>query len=44
MAILRGIFLKGTGWGTLWFEILLLVVYAGVVFLLATRKMRLKVA
>jgi ABC-2 type transport system permease protein len=44
MAILKGIFLKGIGLEILWFEILLLVVYAGVVFLLATRRMRLKVA
>ncbi len=44
VTILKGIFLRGVGMGTLWLEVALLVVYAGVVFLVATRKMRQKVA
>ncbi len=44
VTILKGIFLKGTGVRILWIEILLLVLYALVLFVIATRKMRQKVA
>lgn len=44
ITILRGIFLKGTGWGVLWEEAAFLAVYGGLVFLAATRKLRQKVA
>jgi ABC-2 type transport system permease protein len=41
---LKGIFLKGVGFEVLWLEILLLTAYAIVIFLLATRKVRQKIA
>lgn len=44
IAILRGIFLKGTGLGVLWEEAAFLVVYGGLVFWAATTKLRQKVA
>jgi ABC-2 type transport system permease protein len=44
VTITKGIFLKGVGAQVLWVEILLLIVYAVVVFVLASRKMRQKVA
>jgi ABC-2 type transport system permease protein len=44
MEISRGIFLKGIGIELLWFNLLLLIAYAGVVFYFATRKLRQKVA
>ena len=44
VSILKGIFLKGTGVRILWIEILLLLLYALVLFVIATRKMRQKVA
>lgn len=44
VTILKGIFLKGAGLRVLWFELLLLAVYALLVFALATRKLRRKVA
>jgi len=44
MNIARGIFLKGIGLRILWFDFLLLVFYAVVVFYFATRKLRQKVA
>jgi ABC-2 type transport system permease protein len=44
MEVSRGIFLKGIGIQLLWFNLLLLIVYAGVVFYFATRKLRQKVA
>lgn len=42
--ILQGIFLKGIGFELLWTEFLFLFVYALLIFLLAARKMRQKVA
>jgi ABC-2 type transport system permease protein len=42
--ILNGIFLKGVGFRFLWFEIAMLVAYAGLVFWGASRKMRQKLA
>jgi ABC-2 type transport system permease protein len=42
--ILKGIFLKGVGLEVLWAEILLLAVYGVVVFAVAVRRMRAKVA
>ncbi len=42
--ILRGIFLRGVGLELLWFDFLLLVIYAVVVFYFATKKLRQKVA
>jgi ABC-2 type transport system permease protein len=44
MEVSRGIFLKGIGIQLLWFNLLLLIAYAGVVFYFATRKLRQKVA
>jgi len=42
--IIKGVFLKGTGLEVLWFDFLLLVVYAAIVFRAAARKLRQKVA
>jgi len=42
--ILNGIFLKGVGGRFLWFEILMLLAYAGLTFWGASRKMRQKLA
>jgi ABC-2 type transport system permease protein len=44
MDIARGVFLKGIGLRILWFDFLLLVTYAVIVFYFATRKLRQKVA
>ena len=44
VSIVKGVFLKGVGPLTLWFETLLLAVYALAVFVLASRKMRQKLA
>jgi len=44
MEVARGIFLKGLGVELLWFNLLLLIVYAGIVFYFAARKLRQKVA
>jgi ABC-2 type transport system permease protein len=44
VTILKGIFLRGVGMEVLWWEVALLLAYAGVVFLVATRRMRQKVA
>lgn len=44
VAILQGVFLKGVGLSILWTQVLFLAVYAGIVFLLAVRKMRQKMA
>jgi ABC-2 type transport system permease protein len=44
MEITRGIFLKGIGLELLWFNFLLLIFYAVVVFYFAARKLRQKVA
>jgi ABC-2 type transport system permease protein len=44
VTILQGIFLKGTGLKVLWGDVLFLAIYAGLVFLLASRKLRQKVA
>ncbi len=42
--VLQGIFLKGVGLEVLWTEVVFLLVYAGIVFGLATRRMRQKMA
>ena len=42
--IVRGIFLKGVGYEVLWPEVLLLVIYAAVLFWASTRKLRAKLA
>jgi ABC-2 type transport system permease protein len=42
--ITKGIFLKGTGLRLLWFDLLLLIVYAVGVSFLAVRKLRQKIA
>lgn len=42
ITILRGIFLKGVGLWVVWIELGLLVAYAGVVFFIATRKLKHK--
>jgi ABC-2 type transport system permease protein len=44
VTILKGIFLRGVGARVLWYEAALLFAYAAVVFLLATRKLKQKVA
>ena len=44
VTILTGVFLKGVGLRVLWVETSMLAGYAAIVFVLATRKMRLKVA
>jgi ABC-2 type transport system permease protein len=44
VAVLQGVFLKGTGVALLWHQIVFLLLYAGVVFTVAARKMRQKVA
>jgi ABC-2 type transport system permease protein len=44
VTILNGVFLKGVGMQILWFEVFLLSVYAVLVFVGASRKMRQKVA
>ncbi len=42
--IAKGVFLKGIGFRLLWFDLLLLVIYGAMVFYMATRKLRQKVA
>jgi ABC-2 type transport system permease protein len=44
VTILNGVFLKGVGIRVLWGEVSMLVLYAGLVFLAASRKMKQKVA
>jgi ABC-2 type transport system permease protein len=44
VTILKGVFLKGVGFRLLWGEMALLVLYAAIVFLLATRKLNQKLA
>jgi ABC-2 type transport system permease protein len=44
IVLLKGIFLKGVGVEVLWLELLFLAVYAAAVFLLATRKLKQKLA
>lgn len=44
VTILNGVFLKGVGIRILWGEVSMLIVYAGLVFWAASRKMRQKVA
>jgi len=44
VSILKGVFLKGVGLEVLWLEVLLLLAYGSVVFLIATKRLRQKVA
>ena len=44
VVILKGIFLKGVGLDVLWIETLFLAAYASLVFLLATRRLKQKIA
>ncbi len=44
VTILQGVFLKGTGMTVLWTEFAFLVLYAAVIFALATRKLNQKLA
>jgi ABC-2 type transport system permease protein len=44
VTLLKAIFLKGVGWQVLWVELLFLSAYAILVFVLASRKMRQKIA
>lgn len=44
VTIMKGVFLKGVGLEVLWGELGFLALYAGIVFLLATRKMNQKLA
>ena len=44
ITILKGIFLKGVGFQVLWVEITLLVVYAALLFVGATRQLKKKIA
>ncbi|MBI4874206.1 MAG: ABC transporter permease [Acidobacteria bacterium] len=43
VTILKGIFMKGVGLDVLWLEVVLLIIYAVVLFLVAARKLRQKV-
>lgn len=44
VAILQGVFMKGTGLQVLWMQVLFLVLYGALVFTIAVRKMRQKMA
>lgn len=44
VTILKGIFLRGVGISVLWLEVVLLLLYSALVFIIATRRMRQKVA
>lgn len=44
ISLLRGLFLKGTGLQILWFELAFLTLYAVIVFIVASRKLRGKIA
>lgn len=44
VALMKGVFLKGVGLEVMWLEFLLLAAYAAIVFTLATRKLREKIA
>jgi len=44
VSILKGVFLKGVGLSVLWTDVLFLCIYGGLVFVLAARKMRQKMA
>ena len=44
VTILKGVFLRGVGAGILWWEAALLFAYAAIVFIVATRKLKQKVA
>ena len=44
VTILKGIFLKGVGMDVLWTDMVFLVLYAAIVFLLAVRKLNQKMA
>ncbi len=44
VTILKGVFLKGVGMEVLWLEVVWLLVYATLIFLIATRRLRQKVA
>jgi ABC-2 type transport system permease protein len=44
VTILKGIFLRGVGIEVLYLEVILLTLYGGVVFLIATKRLRQKVA
>lgn len=44
VSILKGVYLKGSGFAELWAELGLLALYAGVVFLAATRRLNRKIA
>jgi ABC-2 type transport system permease protein len=44
VVLLKAIFLKGVGWQVLWSELAFLAVYALIVFMMASRKMRQKIA
>lgn len=44
VTLLKAIFLKGVGWRVLWPELAFLLAYAFIVFLLASKKMRQKIA
>jgi ABC-2 type transport system permease protein len=44
VSMLKGIFLRGVGMEVLYVEVLLLAAYATIVFLVATKRLRQKVA
>lgn len=44
MTLLKAIFLKGVGWRVLWVELLFLFMYAAIVFAIASKKARQKIA
>ena len=43
VTILKGIFLKGVGLSVLWVEVVFLIVYGVLVFMIATRKLKKKI-
>ena len=44
VTVLKGVFLKGVGIGVLWPEVAFLILYAAIVFVAATRKVKTKLA
>jgi ABC-2 type transport system permease protein len=44
VAILQGVFLKGIGFGLLYWNLLFLLIYAVLVFVIANKKLRPKIA
>ena len=43
VTVLKGIFLKGVGLSILWVDVVFLIVYGTLVFVIATRKLKKKI-